>query len=630
MARESHWLPIFNEFVADLRINSKEVATGADGGGARLELWESQKRFLQEVAYGLDSGVRTFYCLKSRQLGITTVSLAIDLFWLATHPGIVMALVTENEKNRNKNRATLKQYLQSFPDGYFGEKFQVVKDNRTSMSFSNGSRIDFLVAGTKDRGTAWGEGEGYSAVHLTEIASYGSVEGLRSFEEAFAQTNPDRIYIYESTAKGFNHWRDTWLSGFNDQLTKRSFFIGWWASATNRIELSDPRFAQYGMAKPNQQERELIRAVKSEYDFDITDEQIAWYRWREHTGSNDGGMLLQNQPWTADQAFIASGQSFFPNRMVAKDIKQIEDGGELYGYLAYRYDFGNSFFDMKLRVCEDDIPADDIELRIWEEPVREAHYVIGCDPAYGRTEHGDQICIQVYRCFADKMVQVAEYATAQVEVKYAAWVLAHLAGAYGNCMVNLELGGGGRIIMNEWDHIRTMLNADMYKHYSQSADWENALDQARWYLYSRVDTVGGRPAAYNFETSWRTKQELMHGMRGAYVTRELEVRSTRLLFEMLNVIQDGSTIGAPDSSDPDSKDDRVFASAFAHRAWVNWIRTALIQEGLTFEHSRDIEKGNVTQTARTINGMVQRFWKNMAIAAQAEEERPTWRTERGL
>lgn len=968
-AKASKWLPLFREFIKDLRISSKEEST-ADGSGTKLELWDSQRLFLENVAYGLDDGVRIFKCLKSRQLGITTISLAIDIFWLAMHPGLTGALVTENEANRDKNRKVLRQYVESFPEGYFGEKFGIKGDNRQHISFTNGSRLDFKVAGTKDKGTAWAEGEGYAFAHLTETASYGSADGLRSFEEAFAQKNPNRLYIYESTAKGFNIWRDSWLAGFSDPSMQRSFFIGWWASATNRIERDDPRFLQYGLDKPTREERELLKAVKEQHGYEISEQQIAWYRWREHNGG-DGAMLQQNQPWTAEQAFISSGQSFFPTRQITKDLDRITRGQDPADmYLAYRYSFGETFFSMKLHAMGEEDDASDIELRVWEEPARDGKYVIGCDPAWGRTEHGDRTCVSVWRCYADKIVQVAEYASNQTEVKYVAWILAHLSGAYGDCIVNVELGGGGRIIMHEWEHLKAQMVSNTYANVVQANGWEDALANARWYLYNRPDSMGAG-YAYNFEclgldtplptpsgwttmgdlqegdfllsdegkptqvlgvsevktgakcyeicfddgtritadedhwwkvarrhwkdgdkmrqtkqleagkfyirqakaltlpeadlpvdpyilgawlgdgsstgaciysghedvdemirilqacgqpttkrvshpgcwgiglnagnqgsrgnplmrkfrelnvlgnkhippiylrgsfeqrlsllqglmdtdgcsggnggpqcsfvttipaladgfsellrslgfkakkivfedhieykgvrkacklrhqfwftaypevpvfrlgrkaerlkfegrrayrkpchriksirevesvpvkcvmvdspskmflagegmipthnTSWRTKQELMHGMRGSYITKELDVRSKPMLMEMTNVVQDGSTIGAPDSRDGDMKDDRVFAAAFAHRAWVNWRRADMLAQGMTWEHVRDLETGTATQMSRSINGMVQRFWKHAIAQGEMEEDpRPTWRIERGL
>lgn len=630
------WLPLFEEFVGDLRISSKEE-TSRDGRGTALALWESQHRFLREVASGLDQGQKIFKVLKSRQLGVTTISLAVDLFWVAMHPGLTMAIVTDTEGNREKNRTLFSQYVKSFPEGYFGD-FNIIQNNRQMMRFSNGSRFDFKVAGTKDKGTAWAEGEGYAAAHITELANFGSADGLRSFEEAFAQNNPDSIYIYESTAKGHNIWYDTWMAGFKDPHKQRSFFVGWWANPNNAFKKSDPRFAEFGLEKPTREEQDLIDTVKSQHDYAVSAEQLAWYRYRQSSADTTAdGTLEQNQPWTAGQAFIMTGQSFFNVRTLTKDTQSIieaqqQEGGGGYGWVGYNYDFGLSFFDMEMVEATDDDDPNDIELRVWEPPKKDARYVIGCDPAYGRNEHKDRSAISVWRCYADKLVQVAEYASYLTEVDKVAWVLAHIAGCYTDCMVNLDIGGPGRMIMHEWKHLEQMIGSEAYADRAKKGGWEDALSNARWYLYNKPDSMGAG-YVYNFEASFRTKQELMHGLRGSYVTRELLVRSLPLLREMGNVVQDGSSIEAPESSNPEKKDDRVFAAGLAVRAWHNWRRSEMLAENLTYERVMAEETGAITQQARSLNGLVARYFAWQQALDEEEQDydnRPQWKTDRGL
>lgn len=641
MARSTatRWLPLFHDFIKDLRISSKEVSS-PDERGVPLDLWDSQERFLSEVATGLEQGIRIFHCLKSRQLGITTVSLAIDLWWLASHDNLTGALVTEDEKNRDKNRTILRRYIQSFPPGYFGDDFYIVKggDNRNFLRFSNGSRLDFKVAGTREKGSSWAEGEGYAMAHLTEPGSYGSPAALASFEESFSQANPDRLYIYEGTGKGFNHWRTKWYSGFDDPYAKRSFFIGFWASDVNLIPRSDPRYLKYGVAPASGPERERITQVLDRYGHKITPEQLAWRRWKDDTVTVDTeSMLEQSQPWTAEDAFVMSGSSFFQTRMIQKDWQTIIEAAETigasaenpYAYEGFRYRLDGTFFDMKLEKMspdDDDFDVDNVELRIWEQPVADGEYVIGMDPAWGLNEHSDLHAIQVWRCYADKMVQVAEYAANNVEVKHAAWILAHLAGAYIDCIVNVELtGGAGRVIMMEWDTLRQQLQADVNFAAVRARDWEAAMQMARWYLYNRPDTMG-RGFAANFEATWRTKQEIMYGMRGSYTTRELVIRSKPLLEEMRIVEQNGDQIAAPNNAN----DDRVIATALAIRAWTNWRRGPLLSRGLTFERVRAEEAGTSTLHSRSLNGLVARFLLSKEQAAELVDDRPKWKVDLGL
>jgi hypothetical protein len=630
--RASKWIDLFHEFIENLRIVSKEV-TSADEHGTELELWGSQERFLQELADGLENGIRVFVCLKSRQLGVTTISLAIDLFWLAMHPGTKGALVVDSEDNREDFRRTLRKYLESFPKDYFGDDFAIIKggDNRNGMTFSNGSSLLFLVAGKTKTKVNWGEGKGFSFAHLSELGKYGNGEGVKNFEEALAQHNPDRLVIYESTANGFNHWRDRWLEAKSDTFTQRAFFIGWWANPYNQIEIDSPRFQQFGGDQYTEDEQELIEAVWTQYHHKITQEQVAWYRWRESLAAKSGTDILdQNNPWVEQQAFIASGNSFFPLRKISLDMGRLSAGGpDEAAFMPYRFEVGNEFLSMQMIALTEISDVREIQLRVWEAPVATGEYVIGCDPAYGRNDHKDRSAISVWRCYADRLVQVAEFASADILTKHCAWILAFLAGAYSNCLVNLELGGPGRLIMLEWDHIRDMLNSEAYAVRVKQWEWEDALNNARWYLYHRRDSMG--PGyAYNFEATFRTQSELMHGFRGAYETGELDIKSVKLLEEMILVRQEGAHIGAPESRSEDSKDDRVFSAAMADRAWMDWTRKSLMVQGRTYDVVMNEEKDEQSPHAKAVNGIVFNFITRKLNEEVPVDQRPRWLVERGL
>ena len=625
--KASKWLKLFQDFIGDIRISSKE-STSQDERGAKLELWESQRRFIQEVGSGLDQDIHKFYCLKSRQLGVTTVSLAIDVFWMALHPNIIGCLVTDTEKNREANRMLLEKYVESFPDGYFGDTFKIVRSNRQMLQFSNGARLDLLVAGTKDKGTSWGEGVGYAFGHLTEVAAYGSAEGLKSLEEGFAQTNPNRLFIYESTAKGFNHWRTRYVDGINDPLTARSFFVGWWAGDTNKIPRKDPRFLQHGLHPPEFEEREMIDQVKELYGHKVTAEQLAWIRWKTESAGAEQALLDQNQPWTAEQAFVQTGYSFFQTRVLTADMKKLEE--ENIRYKAYRYEVDGDFFNFKMIELKPGIDSpEEIELKVWEEPVENGKYVIGMDPAYGRNDHTDHHVISVWRCFADKVVQVAEYCTADVEAKHAAWVLFHLSSAYVDCLVNPEVGGPGALVLGEFDHLRQLLSLESNAKKVEARGWQDAGAHARMYLYKRPDSMG---AGYviGFATTWSTQSVLMHQLRGCYVSKELEIKSRSLLNEMSLIVVEDGHIGAPESRDENCKDDRVFAMAFAVRAWKDWTQREMMGQGMTYEAVISAQKGEKPSASTTVNRIVFNYLRTMQDQADNPEEPVTWQSEYGL
>ena len=628
--KASKWINLFETFIKDIRISSKEVIS-TDGRGSKLDLWDSQKRFMKEVGDGLDDGIHKFNCLKSRQLGITTISIAlVDVFWPAMHPGIIGCLVTDDEKKREANRSLIVKYVESFPEGYFGDEFRIVKNNRAMLEFSNGARLDLLVAGTKKKSIGWAEGVGYSFGHLTEVSNYGDVEGLKSLEEGFAQQNPHRLFVYESTAKGYNHWHERYAAGKRNILTERSFFIGWWASGSNRVERADPLFSLYGKLPPTQEEKELSAEVARLYGHKITMEQLAWFRFKQQDAGAEQDLLDQNQPWTEQQSFVQTGYSFFATRQINKDIQAIKEAHV--PYKAYEYDVGTDFYPFSMRELKPDVDSpDQIELKVWEEPKADGKYVIGYDGAYGRNDHKDGNAIEVFRCFADKIVQVAEYVTNYHDPRHTAWILFHLCAAYRDCMVNVEVGGPSKLVMQEFDHLRQLLGSEMMAGPTKEKGWEDAAANARWYLYHRPDSTGAG-YMYNFETNYRTKGPLMHGMRSAYLCDEIEIKSVKLLNEMSIVIYNDGEIAAPESRDPDKKDDRVFATAFACLAWTDWTRKSMIAEGLTYARVMELESGEKSPVGRKIENIVYGFLKRKQDEADEAEDAPhqSWLSDQGL
>jgi hypothetical protein len=198
-------------------------------------------------------------------------------------------------------------------------------------------------------------------------------------------------------------------------------------------------------------------------------------------------------------------------------------------------------------------------------------------------------------------------------------------------MVNVEVGGPSKLVMQEFDHLRQLLGSEMMANQTKIKGWEDAAANARWYLYHRPDSTGAG-YMYNFETNYRTKGPLMHGMRSAYLCDEIEVKSVKLLNEMSIVIYNDGEIAAPESRDPDKKDDRVFATAFATLAWTDWVRKSMIADGMTYARVMELESGEKSPAGRQIENIVYGFLKRREQEAEEEAERPhqSWLSDQGL
>ena len=68
----------------------------------------SQRYFVDCIAEGLnDYDIHYFVILKGRQLGITTICLAFDLYWNFKHKALQGTLVTHNDNTREFMRDNL-------------------------------------------------------------------------------------------------------------------------------------------------------------------------------------------------------------------------------------------------------------------------------------------------------------------------------------------------------------------------------------------------------------------------------------------------------------------------------------------------------------------------------------------
>jgi hypothetical protein len=225
----------------------------------------------------------------------------------------------------------------------------------------------------------------------------------------------------------------------------------------------------------------------------------------------------------------------------------------------------------------------------------------------------------VWRCYSDRIVQVAEYATSEPETYQAAWVMAHLAGLYRDCMVNLEINGAGPVIMQELDHLRQMMNLGLFKDVKEESGLKSLFSNVRWYIYHRLDTTAGSYNLLNFKTTMETKLPLMNQMRDAYILDALVVNSIPLLKEMQTVVQDGGEISASGTN----KDDRVFAAALAIKAWIDWVRPDMMARRASFEEISKIEN-EPTQIATMGRHIVADFFVSLKRQGQQRRLEAAW------
>lgn len=203
-------------------------------------------------------------------------------------------------------------------------------------------------------------------------------------------------------------------------------------------------------------------------------------------------------------------------------------------------------------------------------------YVIGADPAYGSSDWADRFVIQVYRCYADGLDQVAEFATPDLNTYQFAWVIAHLAGAYKNSTMNLEVNGPGQNVIAEIRRIRAQATATTGQ---MGKDLRDVLGSMQNYIWRKMDNMGGLSNSIGFMTTHQTKERMLNYMKDFFERGMMNILSMELLEEMKTVVREDGFLGAPGRS----KDDRVIASALATVAWAEQVQPRLITNYITRE-----------------------------------------------
>jgi hypothetical protein len=287
--------------------------------------------------------------------------------------------------------------------------------------------------------------------------------------------------------------------------------------------------------------------------------------------------MLAEQAWTEEEAFQQTGAVFFGSKQLTDQTNAfVKHKAKTYMYIA-----GDDFSAMRIYPAQN---MRSVELKVWEEPEHGAQYVMGIDPAFGENENNDRSSIEICRCYADGIDQVAEYAWPLITTQQFAWAIASLLGWYGNgADINyiLEINGPGSAVFNELKSLKFKIDNDK----SARKDLEergltNVFKNVKTYIYTRADAMGAG-SNWHWETSTKRKILILERLRDFVSTGKLHIRSASLVEEMKTVAREGDSIGAPQSM----RDDRVIAMALAAYYWDTKIKNNMI----TQRRTRDAE-----------------------------------------
>lgn len=248
---------------------------------------------------------------KSRQLGISVVTVALSIRACVVNSNTNCVLISHNQSSTNAVFDKLKQQFYSLPDWL---RPKLITNNRQALTFENGSSIVCMTAGNKDVG----RGSTYNGiVHLSEFAFWKDQD--RQLKSVMQAVTSSATVIIESTSNGYNGYSSLFLSAKNGENSFKPFFFNW----INGRSLFKPQYdesvklykAQHNgkMLTENDYDEEELQLAK----LGMTPEQAVWRRDKISISGLDAFHV--EYPATPEESFVATGSAVvYDNAKVVK------------------------------------------------------------------------------------------------------------------------------------------------------------------------------------------------------------------------------------------------------------------------------------------------------------------------
>lgn len=263
--------------------------------------------------------------LKARQMGFSTLTESILFKETTTKFNVNTGIITHQDEATTNLFNMSKRIYDYLPDEM---KPALKNSNAKELIFDNEqgtglkSKIKCMTAG----GKGVGRSDTFNNLHISELAFWPgdkkvTLTGLLQAVPNLSNT----IVIIESTANGFEYFKEIWdkaVKGENDFIP---LFVGW-------NELREYAMPYTGF-ELTLDEKEL------QIKYNLTLEQLSWRRWCiKNNCGGDIETFKQEYPINPFEAFISTGSCYFNKEIIINRIKEIENNQPLkVGYFSYTF-----------------------------------------------------------------------------------------------------------------------------------------------------------------------------------------------------------------------------------------------------------------------------------------------------
>ena len=349
--------------------------------------------------------------LKARQMGFSTETEAVIFKNVVTHHNYNAGIVAHKEDSTTNLFEMSKRMLDYLPEEL---KPAQKKSNAKELVFNNETRtgLDSKIKCMTAGGKGIGRSDTFTALHLSELAFWeGDKKATMTGLLQAVPNTPDSMIIIESTANGYEYFKEMWdkaVSGENDFYP---LFIGW-----NELKEYSMPYTGFDLT---QEEKELQR------QYNLTLDQLTWRRWCiKNNCSSDANQFKQEYPICPEEAFLSTGNCYFNKDNIIKRIREAPIPVTIGKFNCY-YD-GTRIRNQKF------LEQENGNIKIYEYPENRVPYVIGGDTA---GEGSDYFTAHVINNITGK--QVAVLKQQQNEIEYVKQIYC-LGMFYNKALIGLE------------------------------------------------------------------------------------------------------------------------------------------------------------------------------------------------
>jgi len=450
--------------------------------------------------------------LKARQLGFSTLEQATIYHSILMNPGISCVTIANEGENTAHLVSVFDRFHTNFP---VNERPHRKGRYPYGISFPDSDSVVYIgTAGNRN----WGRGKTVHHVHASEVAFWpdarttmsGLLESIPG-QELSAHTQ----VTLESTANGAGgYFYELVMSSLLGQSEWTTHFYPWWWAEEYRLSLLSGERIAY-----TDEEQALVERVMREESILLSPQQIKWRRDKIVTLKEE---FQQEYPESIMAAFLTSGRPrFHMPALESRRNTQIMEAKYVDHPTMSR---GVPYY----------------MLRIYEEAIKGAEYVVGADVAEGITitSGGEaDFSAAVVRHKRDNR-QVATI-HGRMEPYEFATLLADLGVYYNNALLGVERNNHGHAVLG----------------FLQRGTGDGkVLPYPNIYVHLEDERLG-------WPTTPKTRPQMMadlaaeYGMPDTYIIRDEEIIREAMTFTV--------AMNGREQASPGSFDDLVFADAIA-------------------------------------------------------------------